>query len=105
MNEKNNDISQLAKATLKDDVNFLALGEQNINAKIINTKIKINEDFKKTYGALKSQKGGTIRTVVIANAEKIKNIFENMRKQSENNLKNMRKQKKNDFENYGREQI
>lgn len=73
-----NDISQLAKATLKDNVNFLALGEQNINAKIINTKIKINEDFKKTYGALKSQKGGTIRTVVIANAEKIKNIFENM---------------------------
>lgn len=69
MNIKN-DISQFAKATLKDNVNFLALGEQNINTQITNTKIEISEEFKKTYGAIKSQ-----RTVVIANAEK---IFENM---------------------------
>lgn len=75
MNEKNNDISQLAKATLKDNVNFLALGEQNINTQITNTKIEISEEFKKTYGAIKSQ-----RTVVIANAEKILESFNRQEK-------------------------
>ena len=69
MNIKN-DISQFAKATLKDNVNFLALGEQNINTQITNTKIELSEEFKKTYGAIKSQ-----RTVVIANAEKILESF------------------------------
>ena len=74
MNIKN-DISQLAKATLKDNVNFLALGEQNINTQITNTKIEISEEFKKTYGAIKSQ-----RTVVIANAEKILESFNRQEK-------------------------
>ena len=74
MNIKN-DISQLAKATLKDNVNFLALGEQNINTQITNTKIELSEEFKKTYGAIKSQ-----RTVVIANAEKILESFNRQEK-------------------------
>lgn len=74
MNTKN-DISQLAKATLKDNVNFLALGEQNINTQITNTKIELSEEFKKTYGAIKSQ-----RTVVIANAEKILESFNRQEK-------------------------
>ena len=74
MNTKN-DISQLAKATLKDNVNFLALGEQNINTQITNPKIELSEEFKKTYGAIKSQ-----RTVVIANAEKILESFNRQEK-------------------------
>lgn len=86
-----NDISQLAKATLANatlkDNTIFALGG-NIKTQITNNteldEIKLDEDFKKNYGALKSQ-----RTVVIANAEKI--------------LENMRKQFENDFENYGRE--
>lgn len=88
MNTKN-DISQLAKATLKDRV-ILALGEQNINTQITNTKIELGEEFKETYGAIKSE-----RTVIIANAEK---ILDNMRKQFENNFVTTR-----DFENEGRE--
>ena len=91
-----NDISsfakaELANATLKDDNTIFALGEQNINTKITNQKIELSEEFKKTYGALKSQ-----RTVVIANAEK---ILENMRKQA------AKDEIIRDFENYGREQI
>ena len=80
----------VVKATLKDTVNFLALGEQNINTQITNTKIELGEEFKETYGAIKSE-----RTVIIANAEK---ILENMHKQFENNFVTTR-----DFENEGRE--
>lgn len=96
-----NDISPFAKEKLAKEIvknnTIFALGEQNKNTKITNTKVKLDEEFKKTYGAsgaLKSQTGGTIRTVVIANAEIIKNILENMLKQPEKN-----------FENDGREQI
>ena len=69
-----NDISKFAKATLKENL-ILALGEQNINTQITNTKIELSEEFKKTYGAIKSQ-----RTVVIANAEKILESFNRQEK-------------------------
>ena len=80
---------RVVKATLKENL-ILALGEQNINTQITNTKIELGEEFKETYGAIKSE-----RTVIIANAEK---ILENMRKQFENNFVTTR-----DFENEGRE--
>lgn len=65
-----NDISQLAKATLKDNTIFALSG--NIETQITNN-IELDEEFKKRYGAYGALKSR--RTVVIANAEK---IFENM---------------------------
>lgn len=88
-----NDISPFAKEKLAKEIvknnTIFALGEQNKNTKITNQKIELSEEFKKTYGALKSQ-----HTVVIANGLE---ILENMRKQFKNNFETIR-----DFEN-GRE--
>lgn len=87
-----NDISSFVKATFAEATlkgnTKLALGG-NIETQITNN-IKLDEEFKKTYGAtIKSQ-----HTVVIANALE---ILKNMRKQFENNFETIR-----DFEN-GRE--
>ena len=83
-----NGIPPFAKEIVKDNTIFALSG--NIKTQITNNteldEIKLDEDFKKNYGALKSQ-----RTVVIANALEI--------------LKNMRQQFENNFENDGREQI
>ena len=101
-----NYISPFAKETLVKEIvkkNTIALRENTETQNTNNTEldeIKLDEDFKKNYGALKSQTGGTIHTVVIANAE---GILENMRKQLEKILENMRKQFENNFENDGRE--
>ena len=83
---------RVVKATLKENL-ILALGEQNINTQITNTKVELSEEFKKTYDAIKSDESE--RTIVIANAEK---ILDNMREQFKNNFKTIR-----DFENEGRE--
>lgn len=84
-----NDISPFAKEKLAKEIvknnTIFALGEQNKNTKITNTKVKLDEEFKKTYGAYGEH------IVVIANGLEIS--------------KNMRKQFENNFENDGREQI
>lgn len=95
MNIKN-DISQLAKATLKDNVKFLALGEQNINTLPPNKKNssnngenKIDKKFAKEYLEKKP-----LTTLIIANSDELRRKLD----QTKANLKTT-----DDFEKDGRE--
>lgn len=90
-----NYISQFAKKAtlLKDNVNFLALGEQKIintqtpNKKNSSNNGEIDKEFEKEYLEKKQQQ---LTTYIIANSYELRRILDH-------------KAITDDFENYGRE--